>query len=346
MFSLPNLEHQLNVYILGEVDPTFSKPFDISTVPVVTREQALAEDRTRKLTSATPTMQTPAASAAPAAATAATTHTANSQRYTEQLQAIPEIAAFGGVLKSSNVVELTETNNEYVVSAVKHIFKYHLVLQFDVRNTVPDIALEDVFLEVTPDDEALEAGFDYQFHIPHPLIKTDDSGVVYVAFKRPQSFVAGSFSNIVKFVQKEIDPSTNEPAESGDEDSYEIDDCALLGADYISPSFAGDFKTIHDALPDDDEHAASVTLALEGIKTLAEAVETLTKTLDMAALEGTDMVMKPTTHTLLLYGKSVGGGKVCAQVKMAQRQGVTIQVSCRSEEAGLAAVVVEGLERL
>ena len=72
MFSLPNLEHQLNVYILGEVDPTFSKPFDISTVPVVTREQALAEDRTRKLTSATPTMQTPAASAAPAAATAAT----------------------------------------------------------------------------------------------------------------------------------------------------------------------------------------------------------------------------------------------------------------------------------
>lgn len=85
-----------------------------------------AEDRTKKLTTATPTLKAPSTGPKPISKTgaeAAATASAAAQKYAQQLQAIPEIAAYGGVLKSSSPVELTESETEYVVTAVKHIFK-------------------------------------------------------------------------------------------------------------------------------------------------------------------------------------------------------------------------------
>ena len=127
MYSLPILEHQLVMYVTSDGRDTFTKAFDISNVPVVTREQADAEDRTKKLNTAMPTLKAPRdgpkrdvkaeAERAGAAATAA------AQKYAQQLQRIPEIEAYGGVLKSSGIVELTESETEYVVTAVKHVFK-------------------------------------------------------------------------------------------------------------------------------------------------------------------------------------------------------------------------------
>jgi coatomer subunit gamma len=38
MFSLPVLEHQLVMYVTSEKD-AFAQPFDMSKIPVVTREQ-------------------------------------------------------------------------------------------------------------------------------------------------------------------------------------------------------------------------------------------------------------------------------------------------------------------
>lgn len=57
------------------------------------------------------------------------------------------------------------------------------------------------------------------------------------------------------------------------------------------------------------------------------------------------MVLSNTTHTLKLYGKSVGGGKVAAMVKMAfsAKSGVTVKVSVRTDEEGLAAAVISAL---
>jgi coatomer subunit gamma len=81
---------------------------------------------------ATPTLKAPSAgpkTSAKAADTASTTAAAT-QKYAQELQKIPELAAYGGVLKSSPVIELTESETEYVVKAIKHVFKEHVVLQF------------------------------------------------------------------------------------------------------------------------------------------------------------------------------------------------------------------------
>ena len=62
----------------------------------------------------------------------------------------------------------------------------------------------------------------------------------------------------------------------------------------------------------------------------------------MQPLDGTDVTLSTSTHTLKLYGKSVAGRKVAAQVKMAfsAKSGVTTRIAVRSEDEGLAALVV------
>jgi coatomer protein complex subunit gamma len=73
-----------------------------------------------------------------------------------------------------------------------------------------------------------------------------------------------------------------------------------------------------------------------------DATEQLASTLSLQPLEGTDITLSTTTHTLKLYGKSVVGGRIAALIKMAfsAKSGVTVKVTVRAEEDGLAAAVV------
>ena len=71
MFALPFFEHQLVLYVTSEEKDSFDTPFDISKIPVVTREQADAEDRTKKLTATTPTIKAPKTGPAKTPATGA-----------------------------------------------------------------------------------------------------------------------------------------------------------------------------------------------------------------------------------------------------------------------------------
>lgn len=271
MFSLPYFEHQLVMYVTSEDKSTFNAPFDISKIPVVTREQADAEDRTKKLTASTPSLKPPKTGptkAAPTGAEAQASAAAAAQKYAQELMSIPEMKEFGGVLKSSPVVELTEAETEYVVSVVKHIFKEHIVLQYEVKNTLPATVLENVSVVATPsDDEELEE----VFIIPAEKLPTDEPGKIYVAFKKANgeaSLPTASFSNILKFMSKEIDPTTNEPEDSGYEDEYEVSDFDLAGSDYVIPTFAGNFNHVWEQVGAAGEEAEE-TLQLSGVNSIA-----------------------------------------------------------------------------
>ncbi|KAF2769048.1 Coatomer, gamma subunit [Teratosphaeria nubilosa] len=347
MFSLPILEDQLAHYVNGGSAEAFANPFDFSNVPVVTREQSLAEDRTKKLTTATPTLKAPTvgpkkADASAAAAEAAREATVASQKYAQQLQAVPDFSGYGPVLKSSPIIELTESETEYVVNAVKHLFEDHLVIQYDIKNTLADYVLTDVTVLATAsagDDEA--SPLEEEFIIPAPLLKTDEPGTVYVSFTKPaEGFTAASFTNMLRFTLKEIDPTTSEPEESGYEDEYQVEDLELTGSDYVVPAFAGSFDNIWSGLEGGEE--AEETLQLSNAKSIPDAVELLIKQLGMQPLEGSEVALSNSTHSLRLYGKSITGGKVASSVRMAfsAKSGVTVKVVARSEEEGLATLVV------
>lgn len=74
----------------------------------------------------------------------------------------------------------------------------------------------------------------------------------------------------------------------------------------------------------------------------ADATEQMAKTLSLQPLDGTDVTLSASTHTLKLYGRTVTGGKVAATVKMAYsaKTGVTTKITVRSEEEGISGLVL------
>jgi coatomer protein complex subunit gamma len=260
------------MYVSSDSRETFEQAFDISKIPTVSREQADAEDLTKKTASTTPTIKAPSAGPKPTSksgADAAASASAAAQKYAAELQKIPELAAYGGVLKSSGPVELTESETEYVVSAVKHIFKDHIVLQYDIKNTLPDTVLLDVQMVVSPEDDG-DVQLEEEFIIPAPKLVTNEPGTVYVSFKRLETesqFIATSFTNVLKFTTKEIDPSTGEPEEGeGYDDEYQVEDLDLNGADYVVPAYAGSFDNVWEQSNGD---SAVETMQLSNMKSIA-----------------------------------------------------------------------------
>lgn len=259
------------MYVTSNDKSVFEIPFDIAAIPVVTKEQADAEDRTKKLTTVTPTVKAPKAGPTKTAQTGAeavATASAAAQKYQQELLKIPEMKSYGSVLKSSPIVELTESETEYVVGVVKHIFKEHIVLQYEIKNTLPDTVLEDVSVVATPsEEEELEE----DFIIPANKLVTNEPGTVYVSFKKVNgeaSFTASSFSNVLKFTTKEIDPTTGEPEEQGYDDEYEVETLELTGSDYVVPAFAGNFNHLWEQVGATGEEAEE-TLQLSGVKSIA-----------------------------------------------------------------------------
>ena len=260
------------MYVTADDKSTFKTPFDISSIPVVTREQADAEERTKKLTTVTPTVKAPKTGKDKAlpvtGAEAVASASAVAQKHAQELMRIPEMKSYGSLLKSSAIVELTESETEYAVSVIKHIFKEHIVLQYEIKNTIPDTVIEDVSVVATPsDEEELEE----DFIIPATKLVTDVPGTVYVSFKKLKgdaSFPISSFTNNLKFTSKEIDPTTGEPEENGYDDEYEVEDLELTGGDYVIPAFAGNFSHIWEQVGANGEEAEE-TLQLSGVKSIA-----------------------------------------------------------------------------
>src|SRR5215471_10475521 len=92
IYSLSTFEHQLVMYVTATDKATFATAFDLATIPIVSQEQALAEERTKKLTTATPTLKAPSTGPSKAkpngAAEEAATATAATQKYAEELMKI------------------------------------------------------------------------------------------------------------------------------------------------------------------------------------------------------------------------------------------------------------------
>lgn len=272
MFSLSTFEHQLVMYVTADDKATFATAFDMSNVPVVSHEQALAEERTKKLTSATPTLKAPSAAPkkTPVDGTAdkAAAAEATAKKHAQALMQIPELKAHGPLLSSSPSVELTESETEYVVTAIKHIYKDNIVIQYDIKNTLANTVLEEISVVAAPSEE--EESLEEEFVVPVAKLGTDELGTVFVSFKKvgESTYPVTSFTNILKFTSKEIDPSSGEPDESGYEDEYQVEDLELMGSDYVMPAFAGSFDHVWEQTGANGEEA-SETLQLSSTQSIA-----------------------------------------------------------------------------
>ncbi|KAI0803155.1 coatomer subunit gamma [Irpex lacteus] len=337
VFSLSALESKLVSYIS---DPSASsQPFDVSSIPKISRAQA-AKEAARP--SSLETIGVPSTSKA--APPPPPTNAEVQSSYAEQLAEVPEFANYGPALNSSTKpTQLTESETEYQVSVVKHIFKEHIVFQFNVSNTIPDTLLDQVSVIMAPSDES---GLTEDFIIPVPTLTAQTSpGIVYCSFTRdnPEEYQAASFSCLLKFVSKEIDPSTGEPEEEGYPDEYSLEDTELSAADYIIPTYVT-FASEWDRL----RGGVSVTESfnLPAMESLKAACDSIIEILNMQPLGGSEEPQSATVHTLQLSGLvSGGGGKVLVRCRMtySKNQGVSLELGVRAEQQEAANLVVAAI---
>ncbi|GAA6012131.1 hypothetical protein JCM10207_005141 [Rhodosporidiobolus poonsookiae] len=342
-FSLDALEARLASYVADQ--EAADQPFDFAAVPKISKEQALETSRRSRKDmgdAAAVGVSDVSGRASPAGGAASASETQSA--YAKQLAEVPEFSDYGSVLKSSpKPVELTERETEYVVSAVKHIFTEHVVFQFNVRNTVDAVHLENVVVVMQPseDDGALVE----DFIIPAASLGPNSDGVVYVSFSRgdPSSYATGNFSNTLKFLSKEVDPESGEPEEDGYDDEYQLEELDVGAGDYIVPSYAA-FATEWDRLR--SAASAQETFALTALDSLKTACDSILDILGMEALGGTESPASATVHTLNMSGLVAGGGgKVLARARMTFQtgQGVTMELTVRAEQEAAAQLVLNAI---
>ncbi|TPX44374.1 hypothetical protein SeLEV6574_g04537 [Synchytrium endobioticum] len=354
-FSWASLERNLLAYLSST---SHLQPFDISTTPVVTKAHEEAERMRVKAANqeaamGVPTLAAPSAAAANAAQSQGpATTSANvggdmQSMYVGQMDKIPQLAGLGQLFKSSNPVELTEPELEYVVTCIKHVFAEHLVLQFNCTNTMNDQLLENVTITTGIESADENAGkMSLATVIPAAKLGYGIPQVIYSVFRRPGGICPiAAFSNTMKFVVKDCDPDTGEPDDDqGYNHEYPLDTLELTTADYVLPTYVADFKGTWDKMGTDNEivEAYSLTAATS----IKQAVTTVTDLLGMMAVENTNQVKdKAGTHVLLLSGIFAGGVPVLVRARMAfdPASGVTLELGVRSMSEGVSRIVADSI---
>ncbi|KAH7107090.1 coatomer subunit gamma [Auriculariales sp. MPI-PUGE-AT-0066] len=341
VYSLGALEAKLVSYLNEE--SAAEEPFDATAIPKISRAQAAQE--VARPTSLDTIAVAQAAKIAVAAPVVTMSAAETQSQYASQLAAVPEFAAYGPVLNSSlKPTQLTESETEYVISCVKHIFKSHIVFQFNVSNTLPDTVLEDVSVNMTATDET---GLTHLGSMNIPLLTAATSPQpVYVSFARddPEEYQLGSFQCALKFVSKEVDPSSGEPEEEGYPDEYNLEEVELAaGGDYIVPTYVN-FSSEWDKMK--SSPSSTETFALSQMESIKAAVDSIVEILRMEALGGSDQPSSTSVHTLQLAGlMGGGGGKVLTRARMtfAAGQGVTLELSVRAENEAVCRLVMSAI---
>lgn len=136
-----------------------------------------------------------------------------------------------------------------------------------MNNTLPDTVLENVTVAMESSGEGLTD----DFTIPIPSISAADGvQIVYVSFTRddPEDYALGSFACTLKFVSKEVDPTTGLPEESGYEDEYQLEEVELgAGGDYIVPnyvSFDSEWEKLAKNATAEEEFSLSSMASIKG----------------------------------------------------------------------------------
>ncbi|KAM2928195.1 hypothetical protein COP2_035461 [Malus domestica] len=319
---LVNLETSLKNYEASE------EPFDIKSVPKEVKSQPLAEKKAQS--------KKPTGLGAPPTGPASTV-----DAYETLLSSIPEFSNFGKLFKSSAPVELTEPETEYAVNVVKHIFDSHVVFQYNCTNTIPEQLLEDVIVVVDASEaeEFSEVASRSLRSLPY-----DTPGQTFLAFEKPEGIPAvGKFTNLLRFIVKEVDPTTGEAEEDGVEDEYQLEDLEVVAADYILKVPVFNFKNAWESMGADFERVDEYGLGPR--ENLTEAVNAVISLLGMQPCEGTEAVASNSrSHSCVLSGVYIGNVKVLVRLLFgidSSSKEVAMKLTVRSEDGAVSDAIHE-----
>ncbi|KAG7272282.1 hypothetical protein CRUP_018580 [Coryphaenoides rupestris] len=249
--------------------------------------------------------------------------------YQEQLAAIPEFQGLGPLFKSSEALQLTEAETEYVVRCVKHTFARHMVFQFDCTNTLNDQLLQKVVVQMEPSES-----YEVLHYLPAASLPYSQPGSCYSLVRLPDddpTAVSCTFSCTMKYLVRDCDPNTGEPDDDGYDDEYVLEDLEVTVADHIQKVLKPNFGAAWEEVGDDFEKEE--TFALASVRTLDEAVGNIVSFLGMQPCERSDKVPEnKNSHVLFLAGVFRGGHDLLVRARLALSDGVTMQVTVRATD--------------
>lgn len=333
--SIPSLERALREY--GAQEDT-NEPFDIRIVPIaatpiISDERSLAVQQKQEGMLHTQHNHS-SHNRAPSMPTVT-----REENYTDALVerlGAEAIRPMGPLFRTSEAVQLTEPETEYVVHCMKHSFAKHLVLQFVCLNTLPDQLLERVRVQLEPSD-----GYKILKEVPCNL-PYNERGSCYIVLEYPAelSNSVGTFGAVLKFIVKDCDPTTGLPdSDEGYDDEYTLEDLDVTLGDQVQRLGRANWQaawedTVASYIEVEDTYQLTATATLE------DAVRNIVQFLGLQPAERTDKVPEgKSTHTLLLAGVFRGGFDVLVRAKLALSEGVTMQLTVRSTDADVAELV-------
>jgi len=272
-----------------------------------------------------------AAAAAPSMSAADVTRNAD----LELIRSIPEMAALGAVWKSCASVELTESETEYVVCCVKHIFARHIAFQFNVTNQLEGATLDAVQVDM----EADRRDWSEEFVIPEEAtLRHNQRGVTFVCFNRPENtFSSGAISCTLKFNLKDA----NSP--KGNDDEYQLEEVEVVESDFMrgeSGVSLAEFKRAWEAAGDSEEVVKKYSL---GVDTLSAAVNAVIDLLAMSPVENSNIVPEDArSHGVNLIGTYFGDHRALCRAgfMLDPKHGVTLKIAVRSKNAAVRQMLV------
>jgi len=269
--------------------------------------------------------------------------------YAEQLSKIPDFARLGPLFRSSDPVNLTEAETEYIVVLIKHVFADAIVLQFDCRNTLSDQLLEHVSVELeVQDEDGAGAGWAVEKTIPlEKLPYGQEGGKIYCLVSLPDDgHVTGTFTATLKFQVKDVDPTTGEP-ESEDHygDTYVLEDVEIAVSDHIQRVTKANFAAAWEQLG--AEHENEESFSLSTVTTIPDAITQLVKVLGLGICERSERVPEgKSAHTLLLAGVFRGGHEILGRIRLAldpNDHTVSMNVTIRSDDAAISELITSSV---
>ncbi|XP_039232844.1 coatomer subunit gamma isoform X3 [Drosophila yakuba] len=320
--SLALLEKSLVDHLNGDLDTRF----DISIVPKAAIVKPVIANDVMLVTSSAPR---------PPKIT-------REEESAARLAQLPGIQVLGPIHRSTAPIQLTESETEYTVQCIKHIFGQHVVFQFDCLNTLSDQILENVRVELT-----LPEGFTARAVIPCPKLPYNDLQTTFVIVEFPPDAASSiaTFGATLRFVVKDCDPNTGEPdSDEGYDDEYMLEDLELTVADQIQKTRKNNFQVSWDAADTEEWLQAEDTFVLSAVTTLQEAVNTIVKILGLGAANLSENVPEGThLHTLLCSGTFRGGAEILVRAKLALSEGVTLNLTVRSTDQDVAELITAAI---
>ncbi|KPI84302.1 putative coatomer gamma subunit [Leptomonas seymouri] len=222
------------------------------------------------------------------------------------LRHVKQLRELGEPLKSTEPLFITDSDNEYVVSVMKHLYPEHLVLQFKVKNIMDSLLFRNVL--VVTDTEELEAEPLYAIAIEQINPGETQYGYVVLHYASDE-FPSGEVRTIFRFTMAE----SGEEETPEDQDEYPMESFDVDVSDFISPVNLGD--EMNRKWEEQAANETAGTFALHSMKNLTEAAQQLAGFFGMYIEGGVPEKITTASHVLKMAGALVNEAHTLVMVQ-------------------------------